>query len=153
MVRFCFIYSCWCFGSFFQQSVLLHINALQYFDSSSQPSKVWVRDECLSDLHFCVTVQPVPAGMPAYPPQTVGSPQTQRPLFTEDDLKQVKDMFPNMEDEVVRSVLEANRGNKDATINSLLQMNSDWGSGREHPWANEAGRGGIGWKQNQGLGS
>lgn len=78
-----------------------------------------------SDLHFCVTVQPVPAGMPAYPPQTVGSPQTQRPLFTEDDLKQVKDMFPNMEDEVVRSVLEANRGNKDATINSLLQMNSD----------------------------
>lgn len=91
--------------------------------------------------------------MPAYPPQTVGSPQTQRPLFTEDDLKQVKDMFPNMEDEVVRSVLEANRGNKDATINSLLQMNSDWGSGREHPWANEAERGGIEWKQNQGLGS
>lgn len=70
--------------------------------------------------------------MPAYPPQTVGSPQTQRPLFTEDDLKQVKDMFPNMEDEVVRSVLEANRGNKDATINSLLQMNSDWGLGRGH---------------------
>lgn len=74
---------------------------------------------------FPIAVQPVPAGMPTYPPQTVGSPQTQRPLFTEDDLKQVKDMFPNMEDEVVRSVLEANRGNKDATINSLLQMNSD----------------------------
>ncbi|XP_061176385.1 toll-interacting protein-like isoform X1 [Saccostrea echinata] len=73
---------------------------------------------------FPIAVQPVPAGMPAYPQQG-GTPQPQRPLYTEEDFKQVKDMFPNMEDEVIRSVLEANRGNKDTTINSLLQMNSD----------------------------
>ncbi|PVD28270.1 hypothetical protein C0Q70_10857 [Pomacea canaliculata] len=73
--------------------------------------------------------QPVPvAGMPVVYPQQVPQQvpqQPQPPPFTEEDMKQVKDMFPNMEEEVIRSVLEANGGNKDATINSLLSMNAD----------------------------
>lgn len=69
-----------------------------------------------------VSGQPLP--MVIAPQPQVRPPVEAIPVqpITDDDVKQVKEMFPNIDDEVIRHVLEANRGNKQSAINSLLQM-------------------------------
>lgn len=45
--------------------------------------------------------------------------------FSDDDLKNLKEMFPTFDLEVIKSLLEANSGNKEATIESILQMSAE----------------------------
>lgn len=51
--------------------------------------------------------------------------QPEGPLYTEEDAKEIHEMFPAIELDVIKCVLDEKRGNKDATINALLQMNQD----------------------------
>jgi len=71
---------------------------------------------------------PVPGGVavaPGFvaPQQQLQHPQ--QPLFTEEDVKELAELFPNIDVEVVKSVLEEKRGNKEAAANALVSMLAD----------------------------
>ena len=48
-----------------------------------------------------------------------------RVVITPEDIKQLQDMFPNVEEQVIRTILETERGNKERAVNRLVQMNTD----------------------------
>ncbi|XP_029171341.1 toll-interacting protein B-like [Nylanderia fulva] len=58
------------------------------------------------------------------PPPAVATPTVAPSSLpnAEIELKQIAEMFPNIDKEVIKSVYDANHDKKDVTINSLLQM-------------------------------
>jgi toll-interacting protein len=77
-------------------------------------------------LPVYVQPQPTPIQQIAQPqdmqqPMPQALPPIIQPL-TDEDIANLMEMFPNIDKEVIKSIGEANRGDKDATINSLLQL-------------------------------
>ncbi|GMR53071.1 hypothetical protein PMAYCL1PPCAC_23266, partial [Pristionchus mayeri] len=87
-------------------------------------------------VHLIISFAPVdtPIAHPAYqggPTYPDGSPVHQPsdapgavpgPVFSDDDVKAVKELFPDIDEEVVRAILEEKRGDQDATVSALLEM-------------------------------
>ncbi|OQV22449.1 Toll-interacting protein [Hypsibius exemplaris] len=65
-------------------------------------------------------IQQMPYAMPTAGPNVIQ--QITPPPITDEDIKQMKEMFPNVDDEVIRSVLEEKHNNKTAAINGLLSL-------------------------------
>lgn len=70
-------------------------------------------------------VQPIVPSYPGMParPGAIRTPQVQHtPIYSEEDIKQLKNLFPSNDDEVIKAVLEASNGNKNHAIDALLKM-------------------------------
>ena len=66
----------------------------------------------IDGLVFCSSLS-----VPLQPAQ-----QPLHPHVREEDVTQLREMFPTLEEEVVRSVLEASNGRVDSAVTNLLQM-------------------------------
>ncbi|KAI1301519.1 Toll-interacting protein [Halotydeus destructor] len=81
-------------------------------------------------MQYPMPVQGIPMGS-SYsaigPVHVQNSPPPNPPIahaivISEEDVIQLKEMFPSLDTEVIQTVLESERGNKDRAVNSLLQM-------------------------------
>lgn len=68
-----------------------------------------------------VYIQPQPQLPQQQQPMIQQAPPPAQPL-SEEDVIGLMEIFPSVDKDVIKSIGEANRGNKEATINSLLQL-------------------------------
>lgn len=68
-----------------------------------------------------VSGRALPVYVQNQPMQQTVEPPPPQPL-SDEDVSNLMEMFPMVDKDVIKSIGEANRGNKEATINSLLQL-------------------------------
>lgn len=72
-----------------------------------------------------IHVNPAQLPPPQQEPVIGQTPQLVPIVIPDEDVKMLQDMFPSLDAEVLRVILENERGNKDRAINSLLQMTNE----------------------------
>ncbi|VDK53806.1 unnamed protein product [Gongylonema pulchrum] len=68
-----------------------------------------------------------PVEMPPPRTQQRAEQQIQQPmvLFTEEEVNELHAMFPTVDTDVIKCILEEKRGNKDATVTAILEMTAE----------------------------
>lgn len=101
------------------------INMVVSFVKGAQPG-VMSWNPGLQPMVMMPMEQPqIPSTVPTTLPPPTGpgaAPAPGPPPPVKEDVDQILEMFPGVEEEVVKSVLEANGGDKEAAINGLLSM-------------------------------
>lgn len=103
------------------------INIVLSFVKGSQPMMPWAPG--LQPMVMMPMPAQVPPAVHVPPPNTMATvipPEAAQPrpayVPTAEDIGHIREVFPETDDEVIKSILEANRGNKESSINALLSM-------------------------------
>jgi len=76
-------------------------------------------------INLVISFTPIQSTTNTQQQQEQSVPAVQRPLYTEEEIVEMQAMFPAIETEVIKSVLEEKRGNKEAAVTALLEMGTD----------------------------
>lgn len=97
--------------------VLSFTSASSIVSGRAQPTQPVVFVPNVSGRALPVYVQPQ-----QQPQQVIHQPPAPVQPLTDEDISNLMEMFPSVDKEVIKSIGEANRGNKEATVNFLLQL-------------------------------